>query len=200
MSASLGLTYAAYLQLMAQRADQMTDGLPDEETERIEFTRLNLHRSQRIARTYRVSTVLSELLDRIDQPQLWLALTEPWCGDSAQCLAYIAVMAQQNPAIDLRLLLRDDNLDIMDKHLTDGKRSIPVLVAQDAEERKLYQWGPRTVGAQAVFDEGKAAGLQKPQIMEKLHLWYGRDRGRAVEAEFVAVLRQYLRVEPLPEN
>jgi len=200
MSASLGLTYAAYLQLMAQRADQTTDGLPDEAAERIEFTRLNLHRSQRIARTYRISAVLSELLDRIDQPQLWLALTEPWCGDSAQCLPYIAVMAQQNPAIDLRLLLRDDNLDIMDKYLTDGKRGIPVLVAQDAEERQLYQWGPRPVGAQAVFDEGKTAGLQKPQIMEKLHLWYGRDRGRAVEAEFVAVLRQYLRVEPLPEN
>lgn len=196
MWVSQGLTYAAYLQLMAQRAGQTTDGLPDDEAERIEFTRLNLHRSQRIARTYRVSAVLSELLDRIDQPQLWLALTEPWCGDSAQCLPYIAVMAQQNPAIDLRLLLRDDNLDIMDKHLTDGKRSIPVLVARDAEERKLYQWGPRPVEAQAVFDEGKAAGLQKPRIMEKLHLWYGRDRGRALEAEFVAVLRQYLLVEP----
>ena len=196
MRASQPLAYAAYLQLMAQRADQTTADLPADEAERVEVTRLNLHRSQRIARTYQLSAALSELLDRIDQPQLWLALTEPWCGDSAQCLPYIAVMAQQNPVIDLRLLLRDDNLDIMDKYLTDGKRGIPVLVAQDAEERQLYQWGPRPIEAQRVFDESKAAGLQKPQIMEKLHLWYGRDRGRGLEAEFVAVLRQYLRAEP----
>lgn len=195
MRASQPLAYAAYLQLMAQRADQTTADLPADEAERVEVTRLNLHRSQRIARTYQLSAALSELLDRIDQPQLWLALTEPWCGDSAQFLPYIAVMAQQNPAIDLRLLLRDDNLDIMDRYLTDGKRSIPVLVALDAEERQLYRWGPRPVEAQAVFDESKAAGLQKPQIMEKLHLWYGRDRGRTLEAEFVTVLQQHLKVE-----
>lgn len=196
MRAGQPLTYAAYLQLMGQRAGLTSDDLPADEAERVGITRLNLHRSQRIARTYQVSAALSALLDRIDQPQFWLALTEPWCGDSAQCLPYIAVMAQKNPAIVLGLLLRDENPDIMDTYLTDGKRSIPVLVALDTEERQLFRWGPRPVEAQAVFDEGNAAGLPKPQIMENLHLWYGRDRGRSLEAEFVAVLKQHLQVEP----
>jgi hypothetical protein len=183
-----GLTYAAYLQIMEQQAGQATAGLSEEEIERIQFTRLNLHRTQRIARTYEVSTELAALLGRIQQPQLWMVLTEPWCGDSAQCLPHIATMAAQNSAIDLRILLRDENLDIMDLYLTAGNRSIPQLVALATDGQELWRWGPRPVEAQALFTEAKSVGLEKPQIMEKLHLWYGRNRGKTLESEFIALL------------
>ena len=72
---------------------------------------------------------------RIDHPQLWMVLTEPWCGDSAQCLPCLDILAEIHAYITMRFLLRDDNLDIMDHYLTDGKRSIPLLVAFDPEGR-----------------------------------------------------------------
>ena len=90
------------------------------------------------------------------------------------------------------MILRDENLPIMDSFLADGKRSIPRLVVFALEgpnaNEVLAQWGPRPAAAQDVFDEAKAAGLEKPQILEKLHLWYGRDRGRALEGELLALL------------
>jgi hypothetical protein len=183
-----GLTFEEYLSVTQRRVEQDVKGLPAEEVERIEYTRLNLHRMQRIARTYRVSDELDEVLQRIDRPQLWMVLTEPWCSDSSQCLPIIAGLAARSDAINLRMLLRDDNLDVMDLYLTDGKRGVPLLVAFDGEGNEMFRWGPRPKPAQVVFEEAKAAGLEKPELLAKMHLFYGRDRGRAVEAEFLRLV------------
>ncbi len=187
-----GLTYAAYMDVMATAADAPEPADDAEAAERIGYTKLNLHRSGPISRTWRPSDELTALAARLAGPQLWMVLTEPWCGDSAQCLPCLAVLAEDLPAVDLRLILRDDNLDIMDQFLTDGKRSIPILVAFDPDGAELFRWGPRPAAAQAVVDEAKAEGLEKPDMLERLHLWYGRDRGKHLDAEFAAVLRQHL--------
>jgi hypothetical protein len=186
-----GLTYAAYMELMAVQAAAAPPPDDAEAAERIGYTKLNLHRSQRIARTWRPSGELAALAARLG-PQLWMVLTEPWCGDSAQCLPCLAVLADAAPGVDLRLLLRDENLDIMDQFLTDGKRSIPVLVGLDADGGELLRWGPRPAAAQDVVDMAKSEGLAKPDLLERLHLWYGRDRGRHIDAELCVVLGRHL--------
>lgn len=184
------LTYPAYMDLMAAAAAAAPPAGDAEAAERIEYTKLNLHRSQRIARTWQPSGELVSLLQIITEPEQWLVLTEPWCGDSAQCLPCVAVMAEQQPNIGLHILPRDANLDIMDQFLTGGKRSIPIVVMFDAAGREVGRWGPRPAAAQFEFDAAKAGGLGKPEILERLHLWYGRDRGRAVDAEFCTLLKR----------
>ncbi|MBC8426273.1 thioredoxin family protein [bacterium] len=182
------LDYETYLEIMKTRADTPADGLDEEAAERVGYTKLNLHRSQRIGRTYTVSDELGARLDRIAAPRIWMVLTEPWCGDSAQCLPHLAVMARRNPLIDLRILPRDENLDVMDLYLTGESRSIPQLVVFDTEGNELWRWGPRPAAAQVVFDQAKAEGLEKPALLERLHLWYGRDRGREVEREITGLV------------
>jgi hypothetical protein len=157
--------------------------------ERIEYTRLNLQRMRRVQRTYRVSDDLGTLLRRIAQPQLWMVLSEPWCGDSSQCLPVIAAASACNDLINLRILLRDDNLDVMDLYLTNGKRGIPLLVAFDSEGGEILRWGPRPAPAQTIFNEAKAAGLGKPELLAKMHLFYGQNGGRAVDSELAELLR-----------
>ncbi len=179
-----GLTPDQYQAEMSRQAETSASGLDPEAVEKLEFTRLNLHRTNRIMRTYKVADDMVEMLQAIDSPQTWMVLTEPWCGDSAQCLPHITVMASLNRNIDLRLILRDENLDLMDDFLTDGKRSIPRLMIFDQDGNELTSWGPRPADAQVVFNDAKAAGLEKPGILEKLHLFYGRNRGAALEEEF----------------
>ncbi len=183
-----GLTMDSYIKTMEQQALLNADDLPDEEVEKLEFTKLNLHRTGRILRTYKVSEDLSAMVQTIDDDQLWVIITEPWCGDSAQCVPYFSALADLNPKIDLRLVLRDENPDIMDAFLTEGKRSIPILVVFDALGKVLFTWGPRPAEAQKVFLKAKAEGLGKPDILERLHLFYGRNRGKALEAEFKQIL------------
>jgi len=187
-----GLTPAAYQEVMEQQAALDPAGLEDMEAERAEFAKLNLHRVGRIRRHWRPSEELAFLLARIDRSQLWMALTEPWCGDSAQCLPCLEILAESNPHITIRFLPRDDNPGIMDKYLTGGKRSIPLLVAFDPEGGELFRWGPRPAEAQSLFDAATDEGLEKPAKLEKLHLFYGRNRGRALDAELVHVLERHL--------
>ncbi len=136
-----GLTYDEYLTVTRERAEQDVTGLPEEEAERIEFTKVNLHRMQRITRTHKVSDELDLLLKRIDRSQIWMVLTEPWCSDSAQCLPHIEAMSELSDHIDLRMLLRDDNLDVMDLYLTDGSRGVPMLVCFDTDGGELFRAG-----------------------------------------------------------
>ena len=183
-----GLTYEDYLLVMDQQANAPVSGLSAEEAEKVEYTRLNLHRSLRIGRTSFLSTEHMELLDGVSRDQLWMVLTEPWCGDSAQCLPFIAVLAAHNPRIKLRILPRDENLDIMDQYLTEGKRSIPLLVAFADDGAELFRWGPRPVEAQAIFTAAKTEGLDKSAVLERMHLWYGRNRGQALLVELAGLL------------
>ncbi len=187
--AKVGLQYGEYMNLMAAQAARDPNSVTGEEAEKLAFTRLNLHRARRIVRTWRPSEELAGAMTDLPGPQLWLALTEPWCGDSAQCLPSFATLARARSDLDFRLLLRDDHPAVMDKFLTNGKRSIPVVVGFDQQGKELFRWGPRPAAAQAVFDEAKAEGLEKPGILERLHLFYGRNRGQALDAELTVLLR-----------
>ena len=182
-----GLTWDDYLAEMDRAAAVDPATLEGEAAERAEFSKLNHHRTGRILRTWKPSDELAALAAALDGPRTWLVLTETWCGDSAQCLPMIARLAEAAPDVTLRILLRDSNLEVMDRFLTDGKRAIPKLVAFDAGGDEIFRWGARPAAAQAVVDEALAQGLEKAHRLERLHLFYGRDRGRALDAEFVTL-------------
>ncbi|MCL6097112.1 MAG: thioredoxin family protein, partial [Bacteroidetes bacterium] len=99
-----------------------------------------------------------------------------------------------NPLIDLRILLRDQNLDIMDLYLTNGNsRSIPKLVVFDQDGNELVQWGPRPAEAQALVNKNKSEGKSKDEFIKELHLWYGRNRGKNLEEEFEKIIVRLIR-------
>lgn len=189
-----GLSYRDYLEIMQAAAEAPAPVSADSTgAERQQYTILNVKRQTRIDRNYIVPGPLKAQIARMTEPQLWMVLTEPWCGDSAQCLPYIHKFAACNPNIELKILLRDTNLDIMDAYLTDGKRSIPILAAFAANGETLFRWGPRPRTAAVLFARLKAEGMAKEEILHALHLWYGRNRGAEIEAEFGALFEQVLR-------
>ena len=57
--------------------------------------------------------------------------------DCVENLPIVAKLASLYPLLELLVFSRDDNLDIMDLYLTDGKRVIPVLVFFDETGKKL---------------------------------------------------------------
>jgi hypothetical protein len=123
---------------------------------------------------------------------LWMVITETWCGDSAQNLPIIAKTAELNDKIDLRILLRDSNSDIIDHYLTDGQsRSIPILVAFDLYGNELFKWGPRPDTAKTLVTNLKHDGFSKEEFNQQLHLWYGRNRGKELESELLQILKKF---------
>ena len=61
-----------------------------------------------------------------------LALAEDWCGDVVANLPILGKLAQEAGTLDLRVFLRDQNKDLMQKYLNQGKfESIPVFAFFD---------------------------------------------------------------------
>lgn len=186
-----GLTYDEFVSQTKFKLDNTNnDNLNDEEKYIFNYTKLNYHRMLRIDKTYKVSEEIVELVSQIKNYQLWMVLTEDWCGDSAQNLPYINKIASLNSNIHLRILERDKHLEIMDQYLTNGKsRSIPKLVAFDINGNELFIWGPRPNEAQEYLNSLNNLNLPKDEIIEKLHLWYSQNKGKALEKEFIELLK-----------
>ena len=119
-----------------------------------------------------------------------LALAEDWCGDAVNTLPPLARLTEVAPNITLRILARDQNLDLMDAHLTNGKsRSIPVVIFLDSNYEERGWWGPRPGSLQEwALNEGIA--LPKEERYKALRTWYARDRGHTTLDEILTALER----------
>lgn len=184
------MSYNDYKKLFESIIEKDPDQVEDEkEANLLRYTKLNWQRSSRIEKTYQPSSELIDKVKSISNKQIWMVITETWCGDSAQNLPYIAKIAELNDKIELRIVLRDEHPEIMDLYLTNGTRSIPKLVAFNENGDELFQWGPRPALAKQMVAEWKKEGLSKDEFIEKLHLWYGRNRGKELEKEFIQLIQ-----------
>lgn len=188
-----GLSYSEYILNFNKKIDFINDNkLSKFEGYSADLFKINFQRTKRIEKSYNVNNELCELIKKINQAQLWLILSEHWCGDSAQIVPYLAKIASCNNLIDLKILERDKNLDIMDLYLTNGTRSIPKLIAFDEFGNELFNWGPRPKPAQELIIKAKSEGKPKEEFLEELHLWYAKDQGKSIENEFIEIIRNLL--------
>ncbi|HHY35674.1 MAG TPA: thioredoxin family protein [Firmicutes bacterium] len=82
-----------------------------------------------------------------------LALSEDWCGDCVENVPIVAKLAHLYPVFELRIFPRDENLDIMDQYLTEGKRVIPVFVFFDEAGEEIGRFIERPKGAHRFLQE-----------------------------------------------
>lgn len=119
-------------------------------------------------------------------PGQWrlLAIAEDWCGDAVNILPVVARLVEQVDSLELRIVDRESRPELMDRHLTNGNRSIPVLILLDDRGVCRGWWGPRPSELQAWFEiEGRT--LPKPDRYPALRRWYARNRGEAIAHEVV---------------
>lgn len=166
----------------------------------LNYTRLNVARMRRLDKTTRLTQDSLATLAAIGRPQVWLTITEAWCGDAAQIIPVVQKMADENPLVEHHLVLRDEHLDLMDAFLTNGtSRSIPITIVIDTERKEvLGHWGPRPAVLQtqlmatkvdllaASSDEDRKAISDQAKI--DTQKWYAKDKTKSIQAEFGALL------------
>lgn len=195
-------SYAQYHKLMTelvqhQKTEQYNESL-------INYTRMNIIRMERLDKTTKIQDATQLLLKEIDRPIHLLIITEPWCGDAAQIIPVINKMTTFTPHLSHSCLLRDQHLELMDQYLTDGARSIPMILILDvtADHQVLGHWGSRPFIAHGMMmkglDEwrsmpaGEAKDLYKRNLYTKLQKWYARDKTNSIQEEFSAYLQEVL--------
>lgn len=134
-------------------------------------------------------TVSDEAIDRARATRegtRLLVLADDWCGDAVNTVPVVAALAD-TVGVELRIVEREAYPEIMDAHLTNGARSIPVVIRLDGEGQCQGWWGPRPGELQAWFEaEGRA--LPTDERYKRLRRWYARDRGRSTANEVARLL------------
>lgn len=157
----------------------------------IHYTSLNEARMNRLEKTIKISENIIEKLQKLDNHYIWLVISEGWCGDAAQILPIINKMAlASNKKIDLRIVLRDANDELMSHYLTNGGRAIPkvIVICKEAGIVRA-DWGPRPKGAtELMADYRKEFGVIDEKIKTDLQLWYLADKGISVQEELLEIM------------
>ncbi len=173
--------------------DLLTEGKSTGEHQSEELTHyseLNEARMNRLDKKMVISEENIQKLLSLKKHYLWLVISEGWCGDAAQLLPIFNKMAILTPHIDLKIVFRDENPQLMNLFLTNGSASIPKLIILDKETKNVRgSWGPRLKSAANLITSYKRQyGAIDDTAKKELQLWYLRDKGISTQDEIVSLL------------
>lgn len=167
-----GISFETYL----KNAERVNNS--EEEVEYKEYYEINLKRMERIAKQIEKGIIEWDFKNQLEGHKM-LIISEGWCGDAAQIIPFAHYLSNLHQ-IDLRIVYRDKNLDLMDNFLTNGGRAIPVIIALDKEGQYINHFAPRPKDAQDLMVSMKEQGIEKKDINLALQKWYNKDKGRKI--------------------
>ena len=186
-------TYPEYFQQMkAFVKNGSSSSLSDQEAYN-EYTKLGFARMKRWQKLGKLSPDLIEFLKSQNGGIQMLAITESWCGDSGQNLPFFDKMTEHG--CGLHLVYREEEPELMNAHLVNGSKSIPVVIFLDAEYQVLGQWGPRPQFIQEKVLEFKSKEHSEEEKMEhnhKIQGLYNDDAGQTLCSEVLNILKSSL--------
>ena len=184
------ISYSEYRTLVKGLLDEGKSTGPNQSEDLLNYSLLNDKRMKRLDKTMKLSEITQTKLAEIKEAQTWLVITEGWCGDAAQNLPVINKLAEENDNIQLKVVLRDENVELMDNFLTNGGRAIPKLIALDNDNEVLGTWGPRPdVATKMVADYKAANGSLDAEFKKDLQVWYNKNKGENVQENLVSLLK-----------
>lgn len=189
------ITYEAYRDLVSELVKENSTTGTEKTEALVNYTRLNDRRMKRWDKTVKVSEADKNKIKELDRNITWLALTESWCGDAAHVIPVFNKLATFNDRLDVKIVLRDENPDLMDAFLTHGNKSIPKLIMIDTDSKEvLNTFGPRPSEATNAVNKYKAEhGKLTPEFKEDLQHWYNKDKGQNIIKD---VVEMFCELEP----
>ena len=185
------ISYDVYIEMVKSLVEKGLTTGPDQSEVLINYTKLNFKRMTRLNKTIEVSEELIKAVNSIPFNMKWVVISEAWCGDAAQNLPYIAHLAKASGNVELNIVLRDQNLDLMDQYLTNGSRSIPKVVFMKADTlEEIATWGPRPNIVQekvVEFKKGNTPNITFEKFSESIHAWYAKDKNNALNNELLVI-------------
>ncbi len=183
-------SYNQYREMVAQLTQEGKSTGPNQTEALINYTMLNDRRMKRFDKTIKVDLETSQKVASVNKNITLLVVTESWCGDAAPAIPVMNKIAELNDQIELKIALRDENIELMNRFLTNGAMSIPKLIFWDDDKKEVIAvWGPRPKpAAQLVADHKARYGILLPEIKEEIQHWYNKDKGQTILKELTVLL------------
>lgn len=191
-SYSVGFSYLEYRNLVTNlfQKDLVTGNEQSESL--LHYTELNEARMKRLDKQIIISDDTTSFLENLSKNYIWLAISEGWCGDAAQILPVVNKMAVLSDKVNFKIVLRDDNEELMNLFLTNGtSKSIPKIIIIDKETMEVVgDFGPRPKGAVDLVKNYKEKfGVIDETIKTDLQKWYLSDKGISVQNEIMELMK-----------
>lgn len=185
------MSYANYRGIVTRLVEENSTTGNEKTEDLANYTVLNNKRMKRWDKTIKISETDKQTIGAFDKKITWLVITESWCGDAAHIMPVIDKVAELNPNIDYKVVLRDDNEALMNAFLTNGGKSIPKLIMINTITYKVINtFGPRPAEAtKMVADYKTKHGAITPEFKEDLQHWYNTSKGQAIVRDLLELLK-----------
>ncbi|MDG1039864.1 MAG: thioredoxin family protein [Polaribacter sp.] len=188
-SLAKSVSYQTYRKKVSDLLNEGKSTGPNQTDDLLNYSNLNDARMNRLDKKTTLTDETVSTLKNTRKNQTWLLITEGWCGDAAQIMPVINKMSVETDKVDFRVVLRDENEDLMNQFLTNGSKSIPKLVVLDEHKEVISSWGPRpSVATKMVHDYKEKHGGLDADFKRDLQVWYNKDKGKNIQDDLVAFL------------
>ncbi len=186
-----GLSYSQYIELTKDIISNPDRPKIYQDEKMLQYTKDNLGRMEKIATTLNIDSKLYNEMQQTKVKQIWVCITEPWCGDASQIVPGLFLIASCSPNVDFKILLRDSNAEVMDNYLTNGGKSIPKLVVLKADSlEEISNWGPRPASIQKIVEEKKNdTSMSFGDKVRMIHGWYEQNNSYDLQEEFITIVK-----------
>lgn len=182
-------SYEEYRALIKKLLSENKSTGENQSEEIYNYSALNDKRMDRLDKKTTLEESTENKLKEITESYTWLLISEGWCGDAAQNVPVINKMATVNNNINLRIVLRDENLELMDEFLTNGGRAIPILLILDKNKNVVATWGSRPSEATKMVEEYKEKyGKLDAEFKKNLQVWYNKNKGKNLQEDMLKTL------------
>jgi hypothetical protein len=181
-------SYSEYRKLITDLLKEGKSTGNEQSPELTNYSLLNETRMNRLEKTLKIPQENILKLNSLKHNYIWLVLSEGWCGDAAQLLPLFDKMADASDGkIDMRIVFRDENEELMNMFLTNKGKAIPKLIVINKETSgALAHWGPRPKGASnLIINYKKEHGVIDEKAKTDLQLWYLHDKGLSAQDEII---------------
>jgi hypothetical protein len=184
-------SYEEYRKLVADLLHEQKSTGNTQSTELTHYSSLNDTRMNRLDKTIIITQDYVSALKELKTQYIWLVISEGWCGDAAQLLPIFNKMVTSSEGkIDMKIVLRDENEELMNLFLTNKAKSIPKLIVINKESGgAIAHWGPRPKAAvDLIANYKKQHGTLDETVKADLQLWYLHDKGLTTQMEIVDMM------------
>ncbi len=185
-----GISYSAYRTLVKELILKKKSTGAEQTDAILNYSMLNDKRMDRLDKTLKISDETQLSIDGLKNNYTFLVIAEGWCGDAAQIVPILNKITEASPTISLKIVLRDENDELMNQFLTNNSRSIPKIIIVDSENNVINSWGPRpSIATKMVLDYKAKNGSIDADFKKNLQIWYNKDKGNSTQDDLLKLLK-----------
>ncbi|HFK5596116.1 thioredoxin family protein [Elizabethkingia anophelis] len=177
----------AYNEYLRHAGEILGNPRNQQDVDYLEYYKLGIQRMNRMSEKYLPNEKQVETLAQKNFRGRILIISEAWCGDASQAIPVVVKFFEQ---YEVRITYRDQEPSLIDDFLTNGGKSIPIILFLDENFNVIGQWGPRPAHGKELLNKHKndPENYTKDDFYHELQVYYARNKGYDTIEELLEII------------